>query len=97
MFNVAIQSGAIVAAVVVFWPRLMQLLQRLDSRDNRDYLSKLFVAFAITAIGGFIAKKLGLELPKAVAPVAWALIVGGALILIIEWLVAKRPVVTELT
>src|SRR5579872_2475091 len=68
LFNVAIQSGAILAAVVVFWPRLMTLLFGLNERANRDYLFKLVVAFLLTAAGGLIAKKLGFELPQTIAP-----------------------------
>ena len=97
LFNIAIQAGAILAAVAVFWPRLRQLLLGLSVRENRDYLAKLLFAFAITVAGGLIAKKLGAELPKTVAPVASALIIGGVIILWVEWLVANRALVTEVT
>jgi undecaprenyl-diphosphatase len=97
LFNVAIQAGAIVASVVVFWARLRQLLFGLAVPANRDYLAKLSFAFALTAAGGLAAKKLGVELPTTVAPVAGALIIGGVLILVIEWLVARRAEVSELT
>jgi Bacitracin resistance protein BacA len=40
LFNVGIQAGAILAAVVVFWPRLMQLAFGLGLKENRDYLAK---------------------------------------------------------
>jgi undecaprenyl-diphosphatase len=96
-FNVAIQAGAILAAVVIFWPRLLQLTTGLGRAENRDYLAKLAVAFAITAVGGFAAKKLGVNLPETIVPVAGALIVGGVAILLIEWYIAGRAVVTELT
>jgi undecaprenyl-diphosphatase len=97
LFNVAIQAGAILAAVVVFWPRLMALLFGLRDPRNRDYLLKLSFAFVITAVGGFIAKKSGVELPQAVAPVAAALIIGGVLMLLIEWLLANRAEIAEVT
>ncbi len=57
-----------------------------------NYLIKLCVSFLITATGGFIAKQLGLELPKTVTPVAWALIVGGVVILFIERYVGHRQI-----
>lgn len=97
LFNVAIQAGAILAAVVVFWPRLMQLILGLAVKENRDYLAKLSFAFAITAAGGYLAKKLGATLPETVLPIAIAFIVGGVLILVIEWAVAHRAIVTEVT
>src|SRR5262249_29151944 len=83
--------------LLVFWPRLQQLLVGLGERANRDYLAKLAFAFLITALGGLVAKKAGLELPQDVAPVAGALIIGGVLMLLIEWFVAGRPVISEVT
>jgi undecaprenyl-diphosphatase len=97
LFNVAIQAGAILAAVAVFWPRIVQLVLGLDVRANRDYLAKLGFAFLITAAGGFLAKKLGANLPETVLPIAIAFIVGGVLILLIEWALAHRATVTEVT
>ncbi len=97
LFNVAIQAGAILASLLVFWPRLQQLLLGLGARANRDYLAKLVLAFLITALGGLIAKKAGLELPQNVAPVAGALIIGGVLMLLIEWLIAGRAAISEVT
>ena len=97
LFNVAIQSGAILAAVVVFWPRFTQLLFGLAVKANRDYLAKLTVAFAITAVGGLVAKRLGYSLPETVVPIAIAFIVGGVIILLVERWVAQRAIVTELT
>lgn len=97
LFNVAIQAGAILAAVLVFWPRIRQLATGLGEPAQRDYAAKLLLAFLVTAAGGLLAKKLGASLPETVAPVAGALIVGGLLILLIEWLVSGRPVSTEVT
>jgi undecaprenyl-diphosphatase len=91
LFNVAIQAGAILAVVVIFWSRLLDLLLRFNEARNRDYLGKLTLAFMVTVLGGFAAKQLGLELPETVMPVAIALIVGGLAIFVIEWHVADRP------
>ncbi len=90
LFNVVIQVGAILGVVVVYWQRLLDLSLRFRLAENRDYLYKLGAAFAITAVGGFVAKQLGAELPETVAPVAWALIVGGVSILLIERVLADR-------
>jgi undecaprenyl-diphosphatase len=91
LFNVAIQAGAIVAIVLIYWRRLWGLLTRLDEAENRDYLAKLLVAFLITAVGGFIATRLGWKLPESVLPIALATLIGGVLILVIESYVAGRP------
>ncbi|TLY82234.1 MAG: undecaprenyl-diphosphatase, partial [Gammaproteobacteria bacterium] len=49
LFNVAIQSGAILAIVLIYWRRLLNLLTRFDEPAHRDYLAKLTVAFLVTA------------------------------------------------
>jgi undecaprenyl-diphosphatase len=84
LFNVAIQAGAILAVVVIYWRRLWDLTLHFSKPGNRDYVYKLTAAVAITVAGGVIAKRLGLELPDTVAPVAWALILGGLAIFAIE-------------
>jgi undecaprenyl-diphosphatase len=97
LFNVAIQAGAILAIVLIYWRRLLALLTRFHQPENRDYLFKLTVAFLITAVGGFIATKLGFKLPEKVIPIAIALLVGGILILIIEAYVANKPKLATVT
>src|SRR5688572_18622732 len=97
LFTVAIQAGAILAVIAIYWRRLWQLTLNLSQPANRDYLFKLLGAFVITVIGGYAAKKMGLELPQSVAPVAWAMIVGGVAIFIIEAHAARRPQSEELT
>lgn len=97
LFNVAIQAGAILAVVLIYWQRLWGLLSGFARPENRDYLINLCVSFLITATGGFIAKQLGMELPKTVAPVAWALIVGGVAILFIERYVSHHQIREQVT
>lgn len=91
LFNVTIQAGAILAVVLIYWRRLMELLLHFSQPENRDYVFKLCVAFLITSIGGFAAKKAGLQLPQTVAPIAWAMIIGGVAIWVIERYVADKP------
>lgn len=84
LFNVGIQAGAILAVVLIYRQRLWDLTRHFGQPDKRDYLLKLGAAFLITCVGGLAAKKLGLELPETVAPIAWALIIGGGVILLVE-------------
>ena len=97
LFNVSIQAGAILAIVLIYWRRLLNLLTRFDEAQNRDYLFKLVVAFLITAAGGFIATRLGWKLPESVLPIALATLIGGILILLIEHYVAGRPASSTVT
>jgi len=90
LFNVVIQAGAILAVVFIYWRRLLQLALGLSQRENRDYALKLGVAFAITAVLGFVVTKLGFKLPERITPVAWALLIGGIWMLVAEYFAAKR-------
>lgn len=91
-FNVVIQAGAILAVTVLYWPRIVGLIAGWRDPERRDYAMKLAVAFLITAVLGFAVKKAGVRLPETVAPVAWALVVGGLWMLLAEWLTGSRKV-----
>ncbi|MET0535083.1 MAG: undecaprenyl-diphosphate phosphatase [Steroidobacter sp.] len=97
LFTVAIQAGAILAVVLIYWRRLWSLTVNFSDPANRDYLYKLTLAFAITVAGGFIAKQVGLELPDTVGPIAWALIIGGLVIFAVEAYADRQPVRDTLT
>ncbi|HEX9417890.1 MAG TPA: undecaprenyl-diphosphate phosphatase [Methylomirabilota bacterium] len=90
LFNITIQSGAALAVLFAFSARVRELLSGLGRPDTRDYLFKLVLAFVITGAGGLALKKLGFLLPKEVAPIAWATLVGGVAILAIERAVRNR-------
>lgn len=91
LFNVAIQAGAILAVVIIYRERFRTPRMGARQATQPDYLAKLLVSFAITAVGGLTAAKLGLKLPETVQPVAWALLVGGIAILGVERAVAQAP------
>ena len=97
LFTISIQAGAIVAVVVIYWRHLWDMTINFSEPANRDYLYKLATAFVITVIGGFIAKLMGFELPETVAPVAWALILGGFGIFAVEAYTGRRPMSEALT
>lgn len=90
LFNVVIQSGAVLAVILVFAGRLRQMAQDWRSPTVRDFTAKLAVAFLITAAGGLALKKLGLKLPDHAAPVAWATLIGGIVILIVERVLRRQ-------
>lgn len=91
VFNVVIQTGAVVAVLAVFANRAKALAFGWRDAANRDYLVKLSVAFLLTAVGGILLKKAGMKLPKEVAPIAWATLIGGILFVVVEfWLRGKK-------
>jgi undecaprenyl-diphosphatase len=97
LFTVAIQAGAILAVVAIYWRRLWNLTLNLSQPANRSYLFRLLTAFVITIVGGLAAKLMGLELPETVAPVAWAMVLGGVAIFAIEAHTERQPKSEELT
>ena len=100
LFNIAIQAGAILAVVLIYRERLVQLAMAflrperapdaVHGQPPRDYAWKLVVAFLVTAAGGLLVKALGWELPTELAPIAWALILGGIWMVLAEQLAARR-------
>jgi undecaprenyl-diphosphatase len=90
MFNVVIQSGAVMAVLLAFAGRLKELSRDWRTPMVRDYVAKLAVAFAITGAGGLILKKLYLKMPETAAPVAWATLIGGVVILLTERSLGQR-------
>jgi undecaprenyl-diphosphatase len=88
-FNIVIQAGAMLAVTLIYWRRLVELVIGWRNPDNRAYAGKLAVAFLITAVLGLIAKKLGFALPTTLAPVAWALVIGGLWMIAAEWIAAQ--------
>jgi len=97
LFNVAIQSGAVVAVIAVFTKRVKEFCTQFREPATRDYLLKLGGAFLLTAVGGVAIKALNIELPDTVAPVAWATFIGGFVILGLERWLKGRPASGDIT
>ena len=95
LFNIAIQAGAILAIVVIYRQRVWELLSGLGKPELRDYALKLALAFGVTAVLGLAVKKMGFQLPDKVGPIAWALIIGGLVMLAAEHWVARRGADSE--
>ena len=96
-FNVIIQPAAALALIPIFWNKLTRIAFGMDDRANRDLVAKLGVAFIITAAGGLYLKKKGMTLPEELAPVAWATLVGGVIIFIVEAINHGRSSRTNIT
>jgi undecaprenyl-diphosphatase len=71
-FEVIIQSGAILAVLVVYWKRFL---------PNWTFYKKLFVAFLPTAIIGLAMKNYIDVLLGSAQVVAWSFIVGGVILI----------------
>jgi undecaprenyl-diphosphatase len=96
LFNIVIQSGAVVAVIPLFRERFAQL-RHWHEPKSRDWLAKIAVAFLITAAGGLVLDKMKFKLPEAALPIALAMLIGGVLILLVEAFVRGKARTDELT
>ena len=86
VFNIAIQPGAILAVVVLYWRTFWDVFVGLFHRSPSAYafVRNILVAFLPAAVlGVFLGDWIELLLDNAVV-VAWALIIGGFAILAVE-------------
>jgi len=94
VFNIAIQPGAVLAIVVLYWRTFLDVLTGLFRADARSiaFVRNLLIAFVpAVALGLAFGDEIDALLENAVV-VAWALIVGGVAILVIERLAKTRDV-----
>jgi undecaprenyl-diphosphatase len=86
LFNIAIQPGAILAIVVLYWRTFRDVIIGLWQRERLafTFTRNLVLAFIPAVILGLaFGDSIELLLGNAVV-VAWALIVGGVAILVVE-------------
>lgn len=75
MFTVAIQFGAILSVLVLYWKRFLQTF---------SFYIKLFIAFLPAAVFGFLLNDYIDALLENVVVVALSLLLGGVLLLFID-------------
>jgi undecaprenyl-diphosphatase len=97
LFNIVIQSGAVIAVLPLFPERLRQFVFQWRDRATQDYALKIAAAFVITAVGGVLLDRFGFELPETIGPVAWAILLGGVAFVGIEAWLRGRPVSDTVT
>ena len=96
-YLVIIQVGAALAVLLAFQGRLAQLWRERAQASSRDYLFKLVAAFAVTSVGGLALKVLHFALPDTATPIGAALLAGGVLFLVVEWLIRGKPASESVT
>ena len=97
LFNVVIQSGAVLAVLPLFPDRLRQFCCFWRERRAWDFVAKVSLAFFITGAGGYLLEKNGFALPEAAEPIIGALLAGGILFLVVERYAGSRPMSSEIT
>ena len=78
-YEIAIQFGAILAVLVLYWRRLQTMVEGLFGRneEGRQMLKVVAIAFVPAAIVGVVSEKVIKDLLFGVWPVTAAWIVGG--------------------
>jgi len=97
LFNIVIQCGAVLAVLPLFPDRLRQFFFRWRERATQQYLLKIFVAFAITGVAGFVLEKKHFKLEERLLPITIALFVGGILFVLVEKWLKGRAIQNEIT
>jgi undecaprenyl-diphosphatase len=90
VFTVAIQLGAILAVVVLFWRKFLNF-------DNWQFYSKLILGVMPALVFGFLFSKNIDAMLDSATTVAVALLVGGIILLFVDKIFAHPKVKTELS
>lgn len=92
VFNIAIQPGAILAIVVLYWRTFVAVMKGVlaGQRESIAFVRNVLIAFLPAVVIGFILKDRIDTLLESAKVVAWSLIVGGVAILIVERLARPR-------
>ena len=93
LFNIAIQPGAILAIVVLYWRTFWTVAQGLFRWQDGAvrFTRNLLVAFVPAVIVGLLLDDYIEALLGSAVVVAWSLIVGGLAILVVERLARTTP------
>ncbi|MFN4082324.1 MAG: undecaprenyl-diphosphate phosphatase [Bacteroidia bacterium] len=86
MFTVAIQFGAILSVIAIYWKRFLQTL---------NFYYKLFVAFVPAAIIGFLLNDFIDQLLENVIVVAISLFLGGVVLLFVDKWFHKNELIED--
>ncbi|MFN0046442.1 MAG: undecaprenyl-diphosphate phosphatase [Sphingorhabdus sp.] len=86
IFNIAIQPGAILAIVVLYWRTFMDVLKGLFTLESGAvaFVRNLLLAFFPAVVLGLAFGDIIEVMLENAVIVAWALIIGGFAILIVE-------------
>ena len=97
LFNIVIQSAAVLAVLPLFRGRVAQFAFRWREQATQAYALRILLAFFITGVGGLLLEKGGFKLKDNPLPVGLALLVGGLAFLAIERWLKGRSFSEEIT
>ena len=100
MYSIVIQSGAILALALLFMRRIAGFLRTFPKGDRGDRnwlthpVSFTLIAFAFTSAPSLLLRKLSEENLKHLDRIAWALLIGGIVMWIVDIWSSRRKAVT---
>lgn len=97
LFNIVIQSGAVLAVIPLFKERILYAFREWRQKETQVFIGQIALAFFITGVGGLALEKNGFTLPDEPLPIALALLIGGILFLGVEKWVQGKPVSEAIT
>lgn len=97
LFNIVIQSGAVLAVIPLFKERIGYVFREWQKKETQIFIGQIALAFFITGVGGLILEKKGFTLPDEPMPIAWALLVGGLLFIAIEMYLKGKSTSEKIT
>lgn len=97
VFDIAIQSGAILAVMIVYWEKIRATVVHLPtSRQAQRFAANVLIGFLPAAIVGFMAYSFIKSHLFNAGVVAAAFIVGGLIILWVEKVAKPVPRITHI-
>lgn len=97
LFNIVIQSGAVLAVIPLFRDRITSVFKNWKNREAQVFLGQIALAFFITGVGGLILEEKGFTLPDTPLPIALSLLIGGILFIGIEFWLKGKPATESIT
>jgi undecaprenyl-diphosphatase len=100
MYSIVIQSGAILALALLFMGRIAGFLRTFPKGENGDRnwlthpISFTLIAFACTSAPALLLRKFSEENLKHLDRIAWALLIGGIVMWIVDAWAARRVAIT---
>jgi len=102
MYSVVIQLGAILTVPLLFLDRIVQLVKTFPRGESGKKtiwthpLSLVMIAFVVTAGPCYLADKHIGKMLENLQVMAWALIVGGVVMWVVDAWFSRRPKVTSM-
>jgi undecaprenyl-diphosphatase len=100
MYSIVIQSGAILALALLFAGRIAGFIRTFPKGEKGDRnwfthpISFTLIAFAFTSAPSLLLRKFSEENLEHLDRIAWALLIGGIVMWIIDAWAARRAAVT---